>query len=299
VVVVEDVWGPPLARLAAELPVARKPDAWRDADTLAEAVAGARALVVRNRTQVTSELLEACPELRVVARAGVGLDNIDVAAADDLGLVVVAALGANAVSVAELALALARRLLPLDRDCRAGGWNRSPGRELAGGTWGLLGAGATGRACARLARALGMHVLAYDPYLCAEHPTVADLDIRFDSLPAVLAGSDVISCHLPATDETRGLLGAELLGAMQPHALLVSVGRGEVIDEEALADALESGPAGPRRTRRSRRRAARARAARAARQRRAHAARGRHHGGEPGSDLRDPRRRHPVRPYRP
>jgi len=244
VVVVEDVWGPPLARLAAELPVARKPDAWRDADTLAEAVAGARALVVRNRTQVTSELLEACPELRVVARAGVGLDNIDVAAADDLGLVVVAALGANAVSVAELALALARRLLPLDRDCRAGGWNRSPGRELAGGTWGLLGAGATGRACARLARALGMHVLAYDPYLCAEHPTVADLDIRFDSLPAVLAGSDVISCHLPATDETRGLLGAELLSATRPHALLVSVGRGEVIDEEALADALESGRLG-------------------------------------------------------
>jgi D-3-phosphoglycerate dehydrogenase/(S)-sulfolactate dehydrogenase len=244
VVVAEDVWGPPLARLAADLHVARQPDAWRDADALARALAGARALVVRNRTQVTSDLLEACPELRVVARAGVGLDNIDVAAADDLGVVVVAALGANAVSVAEhtlaLALALARRILPLDRDCRAGGWNRSPGRELAGGTWGLLGAGATGRACARLARALGMRVVAYDPYLSSEHPTVSELDIRFDSLPAVLAGSDVVSCHLPATDETRGLIGAELLGAMRPHALLVSVGRGDVIDEEALADALES-----------------------------------------------------------
>jgi D-3-phosphoglycerate dehydrogenase len=248
VVVVEDVWGPPLEQLAGELRVDRQPDAWADADTLRAAVAGARAVIVRNRAQVTRELLEACPDLEIVARAGVGLDNIDVQAADEHGVVVVAPLGANAVSVAEhavaLALALARRVIPLDRKCRAGEWKRLPGNELAGGTWGLLGAGATGRACARMARALDMQVVAYDPYLRADDPRLAELGITLESLEAVMADSDIVTCHLPATDETRNLIDAPLLARMQSHALLVNVGRGEVIDEEALADALQAGQLG-------------------------------------------------------
>ena len=248
VVVVEDVWGAPLQRLADELRIDRRPDAWADAGALRTALVGARAVIVRNRTPVTRELLGACPDLQVVGRAGVGLDNIDVEAADEHGVVVVAALGANAVSVAEhavaLVLALARRVVSLDRSCREGGWRRTSGTELAGGTWGLLGAGSSGRACARIARALGMRVVAYDPYLPVDHPELAELAITLGSLDAVMGGADVVTCHLPATEETRNLVDASLLATMRPHALLVNVGRGEVIDEGALADALEAGRLG-------------------------------------------------------
>jgi D-3-phosphoglycerate dehydrogenase / 2-oxoglutarate reductase len=248
VVLTEDIAGGPLDELARELPLRREPDAWRDGARLRAALAGAGAVVVRNRTPVDRALLEACPELRIVARVGVGLDNIDVDAADDLGVVVSAPLGANAVSVAEhalgLALALARRVVPLDRDCRAGGWSRTPGRELAGRTWGLLGAGATGRACARLARGLGMTVIGHDPHLSAAHPELAELGIRLVGLDEVAAGSDVLSCHLPSTESTRGLIDAAFLARMRPDALLISVGRGDVVDEEALADALEGGRLG-------------------------------------------------------
>lgn len=244
-VVLEGVWGAPLEELASDLVVRRHDDASVAPELLADLLAGARGVVVRNRTQVTADLLGACPDLQVVARAGVGLDNIDIKAADELGVVVVAPLGANAVSVAEhaltLALALSRRLVPTDRSTRGGQWDRTPGRELAGRRWGLLGAGATGRACARLARALGMTLVAYDPYLSADHPELAELDIRLMSLEEVARSADVVSCHLPATPETINLLGRRFFSAMRPDALLVNVGRGEVLDEDALADALAAG----------------------------------------------------------
>lgn len=248
VVVTEGVWGAPLEQLSTELSVHRDADSWQETDRLAGVVGDAGALIVRNRTQVTRELLLACDGLKVVGRAGVGLDNIDVEAADELGVVVVAPLGANAVSVAEhslaLALALARKLVPLDRASRAGGWDRSPGRELAGRTWGVLGAGATGRACARLARALGMNVVGYDPYLRPDHPELAALDMPLVELEEVAASADVISCHLPGTAETNRLLGASFFSAMRGDALLVNVGRGEVVDEEALYAALVAGEIG-------------------------------------------------------
>ena len=248
VVVVEDVWGEPLERLSADLVIRRTPEAWQTPGQLKAALAGARAVVVRNRTQITAELLDACPDLQVVARAGVGLDNINVGAADDRGVVVVAALGANATSVAEhtlaLALALSRQLLLLDQGTRKGEWNRSPGRQIAGRTWCLLGAGATGRACARAARALGMNVLAYDPFLSQDHPEVGELGIRLVDLEELAASADILSCHLPATSGTAGLVDAAFLSGMRPDALLINVGRGEVIDEEALADALIGGRLG-------------------------------------------------------
>src|SRR5690606_2536721 len=158
--------------LARDVSVQVHADAWSRPGDLPDLVAGSRALVVRNRTKVTRDLLEACPSVQLVARAGVGLDNIDVDAAEQLGVTVVAPFGANAVSVAEhtlgLALAVARHTVPLDRSVRAGEWNRRPGRELAGGRWGLLGFGATGRAVATLVRGLGMRVVAYDPYVTSD-----------------------------------------------------------------------------------------------------------------------------------
>lgn len=248
VVVLEEVWGEPLARLEERFSVRREPDALREPGSLPKLLAGARAVVVRNQTPVTRALLAAAGDLEVVARAGVGLDNIDVAAADRQGVVVVAPAGANAVSVAEhslaLALALARRIVPLDRASRSGQWSRTSGHELAGKTWGLLGAGATGRACARIAKALGMGIVGHDPYISPDHPDVVDLGLRMVGIEELAATADVLSCHLPATQETKRLIDAELLAGMRPHALLISVGRGEVIDEEALTSALAEGRLG-------------------------------------------------------
>lgn len=242
VVVLEDVWGPPLARLEDDFKVVRSAHRGLDVEDLAKVLQGARSLVVRNRTLVTSELIGRCPDLKAIARAGVGLDNIDVSAADQHGVVVIAPLGSNAVSVAEhsvaMALALFRHILPLDRGTRSGGWDRRPGRELAGKVWGLLGAGATGRACARLARAFGMQVVAFDPYISPDHQELRDLGIELTDLVDVARRADVLSCHLPATEETVGLVGTDLIERMKPSAVLVSVGRGEVVDEGALAVAL-------------------------------------------------------------
>lgn len=236
VLLVEDVWADTFDERFRGLTVRREPAAGR-----ADLMADARALIVRNRTAVDGDLLAAAPRLQVIGRFGVGLDNIDVAAADARGVVVVAPLGANAISVAEhtvaLALALSRGLTRHDAAVRAGGWRRVPGRELAGRTWGLLGAGATGQAVARVADALRMPVIAHDPYAAADGLAM----VSFDDL---LAGSDVLSVHVPLTAQTHRLLNTAAFGLMRPGALLISVGRGEVVDEEALASALRQGQLG-------------------------------------------------------
>jgi D-3-phosphoglycerate dehydrogenase/(S)-sulfolactate dehydrogenase len=246
VVISEDVWGEPFEALARGHGVRRQPAAWADRGELHALVAGARALVVRNRTPVDGRLLAAAPRLAVIGRAGVGLDNIDVPAADERGVVVVAPRGANAVSVAEhalaLALALVRELPAHDAAVRAGRWERRPGRELAGRAWGVLGAGATGQAVARLASALGMRVRGYDPY--ADPAAARAAGIELAGLDEVLAAADVLSVHLPLTAGTRNLLDAAALARLRPGAIVINVGRGEVVDEGALAEALRSGRVG-------------------------------------------------------
>lgn len=242
VLVAEDVWGPAFDELGRRLTVDYQPELWKDPAALAERANRSRALVVRNRTQVNAELLRSAPHLRVVARAGVGLDNIDLPAADEAGVAVVAALGANARSVAEhtvgLALALARNIAVHDRATRTGRWDRTPGIELNGRTWGLLGTGATGRAVGRVVSCLGAKVLGYD---IADSPAVREAGIRTVPLDQLVDESDVISIHLPANEHTRGLVDDAFLGAMRQHAFLINVGRGEVVDELALAAALSSG----------------------------------------------------------
>lgn len=245
VAVVEDVWSAAFDALATRRDVLYLPDAWEDPTVLRAAVENTQALVVRNRTRVTRELLASAPHLRLVARAGVGLDNIDVEAARELGIEVVAPLGANATSVAEhtlgLALALARHTLELDRSVRAGQWSRTPGRELSGRTWGTLSAGATARRTLELARGLGMKTVAHDPYIDPADARLVATGCRLLPLEEVLAQADVLSVHLPATSRTTGMLDAALLARMPRHALLINTGRGEVVDEAALADALGDG----------------------------------------------------------
>lgn len=248
VVVVEDVTGAGLDDLARRWTVVTDADAWSDAGRLGRLLGAARALVVRNRTQVTSEVLARAPALEVVARAGVGLDNIDMAAADGRGVVVVAAVGANAQSVGEhalaLALALARDIGGHDRRARNGEWERAAGAELAGRTWAVLGLGATGRATARLAAGVGMSVVGHDPFLSADAALDGVPVDRLDSLEATLGRADVVSLHLAASDRTRNLVDDAFLAAMRPGAYLVNVARGELVDEDALLAALEAGALG-------------------------------------------------------
>lgn len=211
----------------------------------AQALARAHALIVRSATTVDAAMIDAAPELRVIGRAGVGVDNIDVAAASARGIAVFNAPSGNTVAAAELTmaliLALVRHLTEADRSMRDGRWDRSAfkGVELDGRTLGLIGAGRVGGEVATRARAFGMEVIVYDPYLSDERAD--DLGFRLTDLDAVLESSDVISIHVPLTPETEGLVGEGELAKMKDTAYLVNASRGGVIDEPALAAALRDG----------------------------------------------------------
>jgi len=222
-----------------------------DAPRLLAEAAAADALVVRNRTQVRGALLAALARCKVVGRLGVGLDNIDLSGCRQRGIRVFPAAGANAQSVAEYVVASAMLLLrgayASSAAVAAGEWPRpalSQGREIAGKSLGLVGFGSIGQRTAALARALGMTVAAYDPLLGSDDPMWAATDVRRSGLDELLGGSDVVSLHVPLLDSTRGLLGAERIAAMKPHAVLVNTARGGIVDERALADALRTGRLG-------------------------------------------------------
>jgi D-3-phosphoglycerate dehydrogenase/(S)-sulfolactate dehydrogenase len=238
ILISEDVWGAPFQKLEGSFPITRNDDLWNNPEELKASLKDATALVVRNRTKITAEIIAAAPKLKVIARAGVGLDNIDIKAADAAGVVVVAGLGANAVSVGELtlglALALLRNVPGHDVATRDGGWVRTPGRELSGLTWGLLGCGATGLATAKLLQGFGCSVIGYDPY--AKNLS----NIELTTFDDVLKRSDVVSIHMPSTAETNGSINATSLALMKPDAIIVNVGRGEVINEADLMAALKA-----------------------------------------------------------
>jgi D-3-phosphoglycerate dehydrogenase/(S)-sulfolactate dehydrogenase len=238
ILISEDVWGTPFQKLEGSFPIVRNDDLWNNVDELKSALKDATALVVRNRTKVTADVIAAAPKLKVIARAGVGLDNIDIKAADATGVVVVAGLGANAVSVGELTLGLALSLLRNipghDQVTREGNWIRTPGRELSGLTWGLLGCGATGLATAKLLQGFECKMIGFDPYA----RNLSGIELK--SFEEVLKESDVISIHMPSTPETNGSINSTTLKLMKPDAVLVNVGRGEVINEADLIEALKS-----------------------------------------------------------
>jgi D-3-phosphoglycerate dehydrogenase len=215
-------------------------------DELVAALQGCRALLVRGATKVTSQVLAASPDLKVVARAGTGLDNIDVAAAKQRGVRVLNTPAANAISVAELTLGL---MLALDRhvvaacdDLRGGRWEKSKysGRELCGKALGLIGFGRIGREVALRARAFGMRVLAFDPQLAAWPPGF-EWVARRAALEGLLSEADYVSLHVPLTPGTRNLLAAAQLSCMKRDAVLVNCARGGTVDEAALHAALASG----------------------------------------------------------
>ena len=207
-----------------------------------------RALIVRNRTQVGADLLDAAPELKVVGRLGVGLDNIDVQACEARGVQVLTAAGANAESVAEYvvtsALMLLRGAYLAGAEMMAGNWPRTAcsGREGSRRRLGLVGFGAIAQETARKARAMGMEVCATDPFLPEDDPAWKEV-LRGD-LAEVLSRSDAVSLHVPLTTETRGLIDAKRLAEMSPGAILINTSRGGVVDEDALAAAMRTGHVG-------------------------------------------------------
>ncbi len=219
-----------------------------DRPALLEAVADADALLVRSATKVDAEVLAASDKLKVVARAGVGLDNVEVPAATERGVMVVNAPTSNIVSAAEhamaLLLAVARNVAPADASLRAGEWKRSAygGVELNGKTVGVVGLGKIGQLVATRAEAFGTKIIAYDPYISASR--AAQLGIELVSLDELLQRADAISIHLPKTAETLGLIGAEELKKCKPSAIIINAARGGLVDEDALAEALANGRLG-------------------------------------------------------
>ncbi|WP_345741297.1 phosphoglycerate dehydrogenase [Salana multivorans] len=212
------------------------------------AVADADALLVRSATKVDAEVLAATTRLKVVARAGVGLDNVDVPAATARGVMVVNAPTSNIVSAAEHAIALlfaaARHIPPADAALRQGQWKRSAytGVELNGKTVGIVGFGKIGQLVAQRLAAFGVTLIAYDPYVAPAR--AAQLGIELASLDDVLRRADVISIHLPKTPETLGLIGKDQLAITKKGVIIVNAARGGLIDEVALAEAVRSGHVG-------------------------------------------------------
>lgn len=217
-------------------------------DALRRALPRAHALLVRSDTLVTADLIDLAPELRVIGRAGAGVDNIDIPAATKRGIAVLNAPGANTISAAEhtlaLLFALVRRVPWAAESMREGAWDRKSfaGMELRGKTLGVVGLGRVGAHVARVARALGMTVVAHDPYLPAKR--AEDMGVALHPLDELLAAADVVTLHLPLTDTTRHLLDTARLARMKHGAVLVNAARGELVDEAALVEAVKSGRLG-------------------------------------------------------
>jgi len=216
-----------------------------DPGQLLEAVKGAQALVIRSATQVTADVLAAGSDLVVVGRAGIGLDNVDIEAATARGVMVVNAPESNVVSAAEqtmaLLLAQARNIPQAHAALVAGRWERArwEGVELYGKTLGIIGLGRIGSLVAQRALAFGMRLAAYDPYVSPER--ARQMGVELCSLTELVARSDFLTIHAVKTPETVGLVGRELLAKAKPGLRVINVGRGGIVDEEALAEAIRSG----------------------------------------------------------
>ena len=213
---------------------------------LEDVIAGYDAIVIRSATKLTAEVLERAGRLKVIGRAGVGVDNVDVAAATRRGIVVANAPESTVVSAAEhtigLLVALARNIPQAHAALRAGRWERSRwgGVELADKTLGVLGFGRIGRQVARRALGLGMRVVGYDPFVAPER--FRELGAEHAATPdAVFAAADFLTLHLPLTDETRGFVDAAAIARMRPGVRIVNAARGELVDEPALAAAVRPG----------------------------------------------------------
>lgn len=247
VLIPEDVSGTGIERLKRKYHVQIDPELWKQVSALEEIIPGIDALIIRNQTKVTASLLSQAKALQIIGRAGAGYDNIDIPAASQVGVVVSYSPEENAVSVAEhvfgLLLALARKIPGADRSVKSGRWERKKfhGFELMGKTLGILGLGKIGFRVALRGKAFGMRLLAHDAYLSPTSVHVTESGATLVSMDQLLAEADFLSVHLPLTEETRGLLNAQVFRKMKPSAFVINTSRGEVLNEEDLFRALKQG----------------------------------------------------------
>lgn len=244
VLVTENIQGASMNDLMKDLDVEFDAYLWQNVNLLKQKLENAQALIVRNQTQVNQELIDAAPNLKIIARAGAGLDNVDTQYAKAKGITVSYTPDANSLSVAELAiglmLSLVRKVPEARQDTLTGGWNRIKftGTELHGKTLGLIGMGRIGTLTATRAQAFGMKIIAADPYLAADAPQLKELNGTLVSLEELMKQADVISCHSPLTPDTRQMLNYRLFSLMKPDAYFINTSRGEVVEERGLIQAL-------------------------------------------------------------
>jgi len=206
------------------------------------------AVIIRSRTKVTREVIEAASKLKIIARAGVGVDNVDVEAATEKGIMVVNAPESASVTVAELTIGLildlARRISIADRSVKNGKWekNKFMGMELAGKTLGIIGMGRIGTQVAIRCKAFAMNILVYDPYLPPN--TASKLNVNVVDLETLLKNADIITIHVPLTSKTKHLISKDEFNLMKENAFIVNCARGGIINEEDLYDALSEGKIG-------------------------------------------------------
>jgi D-3-phosphoglycerate dehydrogenase len=245
ILISENIRGAAVDALSRTFSVEFAPELWKSPETLAKKIPDFRALIVRNQTKVDAQLLAAASSLKVIGRAGIGLDNIDVASARQHGIAVAYTPDQNAISVAEIALGmmlcLARMIPAADADTKAGRWNRHAfvGSELYGKTLGIIAAGKIGFLTGRRAQAFGMRIVAHDPFLSRDNVLLRELQAELTSLDELLAQSDFVSCHLPSTPQTAGMLNASRFAKMKPTAFFINTARGEVVNEGDLIQALK------------------------------------------------------------
>ncbi len=247
ILISEDITGVGIEVLKSKYDITIDPNLWKNLPQLEKMVKGIDALIVRNQTRVIASLFGEAKDLRVIGRAGVGYDNIDVHAASQAGVVICYSPEENAVSVAEhvfaLILALARKIPWADRSVKSGGWERKKyhGFELLGKTLGILGLGKIGARVALRAKAFGMRILAHDAYLSPTHLHVTESGAFMVSLDQLLAESDFLTIHLPLNEGTAQMLNTKIFQKMKPTAFLINTSRGEVLVEEDLIRALRDG----------------------------------------------------------
>jgi len=246
--ITEDLVSPAIQRLAEKYSIVSQADLWKNPAQLKQKIAETRAVMVRNQTKVTADLLASAPNLIAVARVGVGLDNIDVQAATNQGVVVLAPLNANAVSVAELTfglmLALARKIAFADRSTKAGGWDRKSctGIELDGKTLAICGLGRIGRLVGARAQAFGMKLVVFDPFVKKDSPALVELNAHLcQALEEAVSLADFVTVHSPLTAETRHMFNDRTFASMNKGSFFINTSRGGVMDETAVLNSLRSG----------------------------------------------------------
>ena len=251
IIITEFMNAPAVGRLRAAFDVHYDPELLDKRDELKARIVDARALIVRNLTQVNREILAAAIDLKVVGRLGVGLDNIDLDTCKARGIAVIPAAGANALSVAEYVIGTSMLMLrgayASSGPTAAGHWPRSRlslGSEVSGKTLGLVGFGEIGRLVARLAQGLGMKVIAHDPMLLAGHQIWQQTGVTDRALDHLVAEADVISLHVPLTGSTRNMFDTARLRHMKKGAFLINTARGGIVDEAALTKSLIDGHLG-------------------------------------------------------